>query len=236
MVDKASPIPIYYQIQGHIRGKIKTNEWAEGETIPSERLLSEEFGVSRMTVRQAIQGLVDEGILTRKRGSGTYVSKEKVEQPLYGVTSFTTLMEQRGMQASSRLISFAKRMPDSKEAEKLQISETDDVFHIERIRLGDDLPIAIETAVVPCSIAEGLTEEAIQKSLYEFIEMKLGQNFGEGKQSIEAISASEKTAELIDVPVGSPILHIERITTLKNGVPFEYVRSQYAGNRFKFYL
>ncbi|QQZ09987.1 GntR family transcriptional regulator [Heyndrickxia vini] len=236
MINKESPIPIYYQIQEHIRENINQQKWVKGEAIPSERILTEQFGVSRMTIRQAVQGLVDEGILMRKRGSGTFVSNEKVEQPLKEITSFTKLMEQRGMKASSKITVFSIRKPNDGEAEKLQINLDADVYHIERIRLGDDIPIAIETSIVPCSIAEGLKEEDIQHSLYEFIEVKKGYQLGDAKQSIEAIGATERISKLLDIPVDSPILQIERVANLRSGTPLEYVRSQYAGSRFKFYL
>ncbi|MGE8204552.1 GntR family transcriptional regulator [Heyndrickxia sp. NPDC080065] len=236
MINKESPIPMYYQIQEHIRENIKQKKWLMGEAIPSERILTEQFGVSRMTIRQAVQGLVDEGILMRKRGSGTYVSNEKVQQPLKEITSFTKLMEQRGMKASSNITVFSIRKPNEVEAEQLEINMSEDVYHIERIRLGDQIPIAIETSIVPCKLAEGLTNEDIQNSLYEFIEVKKGQALGEAKQSIEAIGASKRVAELLDLDIDSPILQIERVAILKTGSPFEYVRSQYAGSRFKFYL
>lgn len=236
MINKESPIPMYYQIQEHIRENIKQHKWLKGEAIPSERILTEQFGVSRMTIRQAVQGLVDEGILMRKRGSGTYVSNDKVEQPLKEITSFTKLMEQRGMKASSKITVFTVRKPNEVEAQHLEVDLDSDVYHIERIRLGDQIPIAIETSIVPYSIAKGLTEKDIQHSLYEFIEVKKGYPLGDGKQSIEAIGATQRIAEQLDLPIDSPILQIERVATLSTGVPFEYVRSQYAGSRFKFYL
>ncbi|MCM3456648.1 GntR family transcriptional regulator [Heyndrickxia oleronia] len=236
MINKESPIPIYYQIQEHIRKNIKQQKWKKGEAIPSERILTEQFEVSRMTIRQAVQGLVDEGILTRKRGSGTYVSNEKVEQPLKVITSFTKLMEQRGKKAASNITDFYIRKPTETEAHQLNIDADTDVYHIERIRLGDEIPIAIETSIVPVKLAEGLTKEDIQHSLYEFIEVKKGYPLGDAKQSIEAIAANKQTASQLDIPVDSPILQIERVAYLKNGVPLEYVRSQYAGSRFKFYL
>jgi GntR family transcriptional regulator len=236
LIDKGSPVPIYYQIQQYIREKIKKNEWLVGEAIPSERILSELFEVSRMTIRQAVQGLVDEGVLTRRRGSGTFISNEKVEQPLKGVTSFTKLMELRGMKASSKIISFLKRISSVIEAEQLNIELNSNLLQIERIRLGDETPFAVETTVIPWTFSEGITEEDMHRSLYEYIENEKGLEIGEGSQSIEAISADNRIAELLDIPVGSPILLIEQVTKLKNGTPFEYVRSHYAGSRFKFYL
>jgi GntR family transcriptional regulator len=236
VIDKKSPIPIYFQIQEYIREKIKKKEWEPGSMIPSERILTETFDVSRMTIRQAIQGLVDEGILARKRGSGTFVNDQKVEQPLQSMMSFTRLMESTGMKATAKILSFAERKAAEKEANVLGIEAGSMVFHLERIRLGNDIPIAIETSVIPANLAKGLTEVDAELSLYQFLQEKAGLVFGEARQSIEAVSADERTAELLAIAPGSPILLIERVAALRDGQPFEYVHSFYAGNRFKFYL
>jgi GntR family transcriptional regulator len=236
VIDKFSPIPIYFQIQEYIREKIKKKEWEPGSMIPSERILTETFDVSRMTIRQAIQGLVDEGILARKRGSGTFVNDQKVEQPLQSMISFTRLMESTGMKASAKILSFAERKATETEANVLGIEAGSMVFYLERIRLGNDIPIAIEASVIPAHLAKGLTEKDAELSLYQFLQEKAGLVFGDAKQSIEAISADEHTAELLAIVPGSPILLIERVAALRNGLPFEYVHSYYAGNRFKFYL
>ncbi|GER67440.1 GntR family transcriptional regulator [Weizmannia acidilactici] len=236
MIDKASPIPIYFQIQELIRKKIGQGEWKTGEAIPSERVLSETFEVSRMTVRQAVQGLVDEGILTRKRGSGTFVSEQKVEQPLDGRMSFTRLMEERGMKASSKIVTFMEREAAPHEMEALKLRTPANILHIERIRYGDDIPIVFETIATPAAMAEGLTEEELNHSFYQFLERKKGLRLGKGSQTIEAVAASARLAKLLKVDPGSPVLSIERVTALADGTPFEYVKAQYAGSRFKFYM
>nr|WP_249310493.1 UTRA domain-containing protein [Bacillus sp. FJAT-49736] len=140
------------------------------------------------------------------------------------------------MKASSKILSFQKRKATSVEVLHLGMKQMEDVWHIERIRLGDDTPIAIETTIIPWTFAKDLRKKDIQGSLYDYMETKEGLVIGEGKQSIEAVSADKHTAELLDISTGSPILLIERVTPLKNGTPFEYIRSQYVGGRFKFYL
>ncbi|WP_018664793.1 GntR family transcriptional regulator [Heyndrickxia acidiproducens] len=236
MIDKQSPIPIYFQIQEHIRQKVAHGEWKTGKAIPSERLLSEEFEVSRMTVRQAVQGLVEEGLLTRKRGSGTFVSKHKVEQSLEGRTSFTQLMAARGMKASNKVISFKQREATAAEMDALHLEKQTQMLHIERIRYGDEIPIAFESIATPAAIAGGITPEELNQSFYQFLEQKKGLRLGDGRQSIEAVAAPVPLAKLLQIETGSPVLSIERITTLADGTPFEYVKAQYAGSRFKFYL
>ncbi|MCM3024029.1 GntR family transcriptional regulator [Heyndrickxia ginsengihumi] len=236
MIDKESPIPIYFQIQEYIRKMVESGEWEVGDAIPSERILSEQFSVSRMTIRQAVQGLVDEGLLTRKRGSGTFISSQKVEQPLEGRTSFTKLMEDRGMKPSSEIIAFQRRKAEGTEIKALKLSEDALVLLIERIRYGDDIPIALEKIVTPWEISKDITKEELNQSFYQFLERKKGLKLGNGTQSIEAVAADERVAQLLKINNGSPVLSIERVTTLASGVPFEYVHSQYAGSRFKFYI
>ncbi|KHD86406.1 GntR family transcriptional regulator [Heyndrickxia ginsengihumi] len=236
MIDKESPIPIYFQIQEYIRKMVESGEWEVGDAIPSERILSEQFSVSRMTIRQAVQGLVDEGLLTRKRGSGTFISSQKVEQPLEGRTSFTKLMEDRGMKPSSEIIAFQQRKAEGTEIKALKLSEDALVLLIERIRYGDDIPIALEKIVTPWEISKDITKEELNQSFYQFLERKKGLKLGNGTQSIEAVAADERVAQLLKINNGSPVLSIERVTTLASGVPFEYVHSQYAGSRFKFYI
>lgn len=236
MIDKTSPIPIYFQIQEEIRKKIREREWKTGEAIPSERVLSELFEVSRMTVRQAVQGLVDEGILMRKRGSGTFVSEHKVEQPLEGRMSFTRLMEERGMKASNKIVAFLEREASVQEMEALALEEPEHVLHIERLRYGDEIPIVFESIITPTRISAGLTEEKLNRSFYQFLEREKGLRLGKGVQTIEAVAASARLAKLLKVDPGSPVLSIERVTSLSDGTPFEYVKAQYAGSRFKFYM
>lgn len=105
-IDKQSPIPIYYQIMEQLKAQIKSGELLPDMPLPSEREYAEQFGISRMTVRQALSNLVNEGFLYRLKGRGTFVSKPKMEQALQGLTSFTEDMKSRGMTPGSRLIDY----------------------------------------------------------------------------------------------------------------------------------
>lgn len=149
MIDKQSGIPIYIQIQSEIKKKMEDGVWKVGTSIPAERQLAEMFHVSRMTVRQAIQGLVDDNILQRRVGAGTFIAEKKLTERLEAVTSFTNLMLQEGKVPSTRIVSYGIRPASTQEQEALQLPENSNVMKIERIRYGDRVPILYEVAAIP---------------------------------------------------------------------------------------
>ncbi|GEO79798.1 GntR family transcriptional regulator [Companilactobacillus mindensis DSM 14500] len=229
-------VPVYIQIHNEIRKEIESGKWAVGERIPSERQLSQVFDVSRMTLRQAIQTLVDEGILQRQVGSGTYVASSKVQEKMSGTTSFTEITESQGKKPSSKTVSYHVADPSISEIEKLKLKEGDQVLRMERIRYADKQPICFEVATIPVDIVKSLNKKDITSSLYKALEDKAGLKLGDATQTVSAILASEKIANFLNVKRGSAVLCVRQITTLDDNRPFEYVRSQYAGDRFEFYL
>ncbi|AYE38938.1 GntR family transcriptional regulator [Companilactobacillus zhachilii] len=229
-------VPVYIQIHNEIRKEIESGKWAVGERIPSERQLSQDFDVSRMTLRQAIQTLVDEGILQRQVGSGTYVASSKVQEKMSGTTSFTEITESQGKKPSSKTVSYHVADPSISEIEKLKLKNGDQVLRMERIRYADKQPICFEVATIPIEIVNSLNKKDITSSLYKALEDKAGLKLGDATQTVSAILASEKIANFLNVKRGSAILRVRQVTTLDDDRPFEYVRSQYAGDRFEFYL
>ncbi|MFD1419182.1 GntR family transcriptional regulator [Companilactobacillus keshanensis] len=229
-------VPVYIQIHNRIRKEIELGKWTVGERIPSERQLAEDFSVSRMTLRQAIQTLVDEGILQRQVGSGTYVASSKVQEKMSGTTSFTEITEGQGKKPSSKTVSYHTADPSMSEIEKLKLSDDEQVLRMERIRYADKQPICFEVTTIPIKIVDNLGKDDITSSLYKALEDKAGLKLGSASQTVSAMLASEKIATLLNVKRGSAILRLRQITTLDDGTPFEYVRSQYAGDRFEFYL
>ena len=170
LLDKQSTVPMYVQIEEHLKQRMQQGEFSVGTAIPSERELTEMFGVSRMTVRQSITNMVNNGLLYREKGRGTFVAAPKVEQPLSGLTSFTEDMLSRGMAPSNRLISFDKMMPYVDVAQKLQLGEGEEVFLVKRIRYADDKPMAIEKTYLPVKLVPALDKDALTGSIYSFIE------------------------------------------------------------------
>ncbi|WP_159722034.1 GntR family transcriptional regulator [Enterococcus sp. CSURQ0835] len=231
----ANQVPVYIQIHDQLKKEIEKGIWKVGDRLPSERELSVKFGVSRMTLRQAIQTLADEGILERKVGSGTYVASEKVQEKMSGTTSFTDIMEAQNRVPSSKTISFFHSPASSSESENLKLAAGEQVLRMERIRYADGIPICFEVASIPEKIVAGFSKEEITESFYHTLKQK-GMTLGQANQTVSAILASEQIAEYLDIKRGDPILRLRQISCLEDGQPFEYVRTQYVGSRFEFYL
>ena len=227
--------PVYIQIHNQIKKDIEAGVWAVGDRIPSERELALEFNVSRMTLRQAVQTLVEEGILERQVGAGTFVARKKVQEKMTGVTSFTELMEEQGKKPSSRTVSYLVTTPSLSEMERLTLKDDEKVLRMERIRYADEVPICFEVATLPYSLVKDYERNQITTSLYRTLE-ESGRKIGHAQQSVSAQVASERIAEYLNIKRGSAILRLRQITELGDGTPFEYVRTQYAGDKFEFYL
>lgn len=227
--------PVYIQIHNNIKKDIESGRWKIGEKIPSERELSKIFGVSRMTLRQAIQTLVDEGILERKVGAGTFVARKKVQEKMTGITSFTEITESQGKIPTSKTVSYLVTTPSLSESEALSLRDQQKVLRMERIRYADELPICFEVATVPYDLVNKFEKSEITSSLYKTLENN-GYEIGHAQQTVSAMLASERIADFLNLKKGEAILRLRQITELKNGQPFEYVRTQYAGERYEFYL
>ncbi len=234
MIDKNSPIPIYHQLEEYIKAQIENGELEPDQAIPSERVYADMFQISRMTIRQALTNLVNEGYLYRQKGKGTFVNKQKLEQRLQGLTSFTEDMRERGLTPSSRLISFEIIPAGRGIADRLNLAENTPVYEIKRVRLANNLPVALETTYLPANLVKGLTEEIINQSLYQYIEEKLSLEISEATQQIEASIAREQELRHLEIEKGSPVLLILRTSILKDGSPFEFVKSAYRADRYKF--
>lgn len=236
MIKKDSPIPIYYQLQELLKALIDKGELMPGDVIPTEREYAEKFHISRMTVRQALTQLVNEGYLHRIQGKGTFVSERKIEQPLYRLRSFTEDMESRGLKPGSQLISFEIIPATSQIASQLGIQEYAPVYEIKRIRLADDVPMALESSYISANLVKGLTEQIVKESVYSYIENQLNLEIDEASQIIEASITNQVEAKFLKIKKGSPIMLIQQQTFLKDGTPVEYVKSSYRADRYKFMI
>ncbi|WP_313892208.1 GntR family transcriptional regulator [Psychrobacillus sp.] len=234
MIDKSSHVPIYVQIEELLKQRIYEEHYKIGENIPSERELSEQLGVSRMTVRQSITNLVNVGLLYREKGRGTFVANPKLEQPLNGLTSFTEDMKARGMEPSSKVVRFEKVIPATDIARDLQLGQGEAVFYVVRIRYADRKPMAIERTYIPVKVFPDLDEKEIIGSLYALIEEKYHQKIGNAIQQMEAAIVAKEDSKYLQINNVSAVLIIKRISFLTDGVPFELVRSTYRADRYKF--
>ncbi|WP_306118905.1 MULTISPECIES: GntR family transcriptional regulator [unclassified Roseitalea] len=221
--------PLYLQLAGAIRALIETGALKDSEALPSERDLAAATGLSRVTVRGAIDTLCEEGLMARRRGARSYVTAQ-IDQPLSLLVGFTDDMKRRGATASSRVIEKTVSLPSPEESLKLALSPTDRVVRLTRIRMANGEPLALERAVVPL---EAVRPEQIGASLYKALHEN-GFAPHRALQRLQAATASAREAELLEIDPGSPIQQIERLSYLANGQPIEMTRSAYRGDRFDF--
>ncbi|MBA4537553.1 GntR family transcriptional regulator [Bacillus aquiflavi] len=234
MVDKNSRIPIYLQLEEQIKHQIEKGVLTANQMIPSEREYAQLYGISRMTVRHAINNLVLDGYLYRQKGRGTFVANRKMEQRLQGLTGFTEDMTERGLTPSSRLLSFSIIKANKQVANKLKNSLNTPVYELKRIRLADGEPMALETTYLPVNLVKGLTEEITHQSLYRYIEEELSFIISEARQQIEAATPTDDEISYLQIDRHTPVLLISRTSYLKDGTPFEYVKSAYRADRYIF--
>ena len=204
-----------------------------GDAIPSERQLSSEFRVSRLTVRAALDDLVREGLLVRRRGSGTFVSEPKIAQELT-MTSFTEDMRRRGMVPGSRTIELRTAPAGAWLGRIFHVSPSESLVVVKRLRLADHETMAIETLHVRASLVPGLSADDLEShSFYELLSDRYGIDIVSGLQTIEPTVTNEEESELLGVPLHSPAFLFERTTRSREGQIVEYVRSIYRGDRYR---
>jgi GntR family transcriptional regulator len=204
-----------------------------GDAIPSERILSAEMGVSRLTLRAALDDLVREGYLVRRRGSGTFVSEPKIAQELT-LTSFTEDMERRGMRPESRTLELTVVPAGARLGRFLHVSPSEPIVVAKRLRLADHETMAIETLHVREALVPGLTSKALEEqSFYELLRAQYGTVVVGGTQTIEPTVTNEEESEALGVPLHSPAFLFERFSRTDTGEIVEYVHSIYRGDRYR---
>jgi GntR family transcriptional regulator len=233
-LDRQSSVPIFTQVKSTIAEAVSSGELQPHRRIPSERELAAMFGVSRMTIRQALLELINEGSLYTRSGKGTYVAERKIAQPLQRLTSFTQDMAARGMRPSSRLLG-ADLLPAPIElAHALSIPAGSELVRIRRLRLADGQPLAIETSHLPHARCPGILDHDLQQhSLYELLRDRYDLELASAKQTIEAALPDEEERQLLDLPPGVPVLRIHRFTANRDGLVCEFVQSAYRGDRYQ---
>jgi len=227
-------VPSYQLIENEIKEKIKKFELKHGVKIPSENELKETYGVSRMTVRQALNNLVNDGFLYRHRGKGTFVNHTKMEKRIQGLLSFTEEMQLMNRKVTNKVASFQLMQASEEVAAKLFLNKNEEVYRVERVRSADGIPVLYETLYLPRRIFKDLTEQIIKESLYNYIEKTLKMSINFSIQSIEAVNADETVSNYLGLDYGSAVLHITLNTFLDNGHPFEYVTSYYRADQYRF--
>lgn len=234
-LDKTIPIPLYHQLQAIVAERIVSGDWPPGRQIPSERELCAEFGVSRITVRQALSALTNEGWLARQQGVGTFVAPRRIEQRLNRLTGFTDEMEQHSRPVGARLLRQEQLPAPFMVAHSLRRRPGDPVVVVERLRLVGDEPLALETAYLPGDRCGSLLDEPLaEQSLYRILSEKYGIVPTYADQQIEAVACPATEATFLGIRKGMPVLHMIRVTSDQDGRPFEHTESFYRGDRYIF--
>lgn len=228
-------VPAYIRIHDAIKKEIDEGVWEIGQRLPSERDLADDYEVSRMTLRQAITLLVEEGILERRVGSGTYVASHRVQEKMRGTTSFTEIVRSQGKTPSSQVVSYQRKPANETEIQQLQLKPSDYVVRMERVRYADNMPLVFEVASIPEKLIREFKREDITEHFFQTLTDN-GYEIGKSQQTIYAKNASERVANYLKVPKNHAVLALTQVSYFTDGRPFEYVHSQYVGDRFEFYL
>lgn len=229
-LDSAGRAPLYLRLQDALRGAIDRGQLKAQDAIPAERELAQDFKVSRITVRKAIEGLVSEGMLIRRQGAGTFVSG-RVEKQFAKLTSFSEDMVARGRAPSSKWLLKAEGAVTPDEALTLGLSPGTPVYRFHRIRFADDSPMALEQSTIA---GYGLAALAtVDTSLYTALEAA-GNRPVRALQRLRAVLFNKEQAALLNVEPGAPGLFIERRGFLEDGRTVEMTHSWYRGDAYDF--
>jgi GntR family transcriptional regulator len=228
-----NPTPIYLRLQEGIKAAVERGDLKPLEALPGERDLAETFGVSRVTIRKALAGLIDSGLLRHRQGSGTFVASrpKRVEQALSHLTSFSDDMRLRGLTPSVVWLIREVSLCAPREAMRLSLSPSETVCRLKRLRLASGAPMAIETAVVATRYLP--SPDLVDESLYAALD-KRGVRPVRALQTLSAANLGEEEAQLLDVKPGSAALAIDRLSFLPNGAPIEFTHSWYRGDAYDF--
>jgi GntR family transcriptional regulator len=229
-VDPDRHEPLYRQVTAAIREAIANRSLKPNDALPPERELADLFGVSRITIRKAISGLVNEGVLETRHGSGTFVHS-KVEKNFAQLTSFSEEMESRGMKPSSVWLNRSVGKVGPEEVLTLRVSPGTAVYRLKRIRLADDDPMSIESTTVLASCLPSV--ESIEHSLYAAL-FKTGNRPVRALQRLSALLLNEDQAGMLGAKAGDAGLLVERVGFNKAGIAIEFSQSYYRGDIYDF--
>ena len=235
-IDRSSKLPLYHQLYEILRQDILRGEWQPGDMIPPESELTERYGISRTTVRQVLDILVNEGLIYRQQGRGTFVAHPTVEQALVRIISFTEDMRQRGFRPDTEVLSAGVVAAPPDIAEKLGIEPGDELVRLERLRLADGEPMSIEESHLVHRYCPGVLKgDYASHPLREALERDYGIRWLHARQVIRAIPAPSDLARTLSIPPRSALLTIERVSYSQQNTPIEFLRIYYRGDRYALY-
>jgi GntR family transcriptional regulator len=231
-----SHIPYYIQLMDILREKVQQAEWRPGDQIPGEQDLCERYQVSRTVVRQALRELEFEGVISRQKGKGTFISLPKISEGLVQkLTGFYQDMVERGLKPGTQVLHQDVAPSNEKVARFLNIQPGKKVIDIQRLRFINDEPIQLVTTYIPYEICPSLaTADLSSQSLYAYLEKESRIYIAKGHRYIEAVLANDYEADLLGIERGSPLLMLDSVSYTEDGQPIEYYHALHRGDRSRF--
>jgi GntR family transcriptional regulator len=236
MIDPYNAIPKYHQLATILRKKIINGEWPPQSPIPSERQLEQLYGVSRPTIRQAIELLIHDGFLYREHGKGTFVMPQKLQKGLLELTSFSEDLLKRGIKPGQRILEMHYEPASETIQKKLDLPANTQVLKIVRVRLGDGQPIGLQTSYVVLSKDQLITQDELESngSLYKILMEKFNIIPWAADETLEVTLATQEEAELLQIKKGDPLLNNERVLWSQDRKAVEFVKILYRGDRYRY--
>lgn len=228
-------LPLYRRIQTDLRGRVARGDLASGARVESEQELMARYGVSRATIRQALGGLIAEGLLEIRRGLGTYVRERRLEHALGGFYTFSREIERHGMTPGTRALSVGVEPADELISEVLRLAAQAPVVALSRLRLADDQPVVAETSWLPAARFPGLERFDFDRvRLYDTLITRYGVRPVRAHEAFEPVLLTASEAELLDRRRGDPALRVERTAYDSDDQVVEYCRSTVRGDRYRY--
>lgn len=234
MLERENPKPLYVQLQDIIREKIESEEWTPHHAIPSENELSKLYGVSRMTARAVVTQIVREGLLYRVPGKGTYVAEPKITTDSLSYKGIREQLECMGYQTVTKLIEVKKTRANERIAKTLELPVNAEVYVVERLRYIQDEPLSYHISYIPADCCENLEKKDFEEEqLCVILDKEYGFKRGKVVETLESILASDKSAKLLMIKNGYPLLLLENVISDTSGKPFEFTRVFFRGDKIK---
>ncbi len=234
VLDRRSAVPIYYQIQQHLLGQIRSGKLKAGAPVPSEQEISSRLRISRMTARQALKSLCDLGVTYSQRGKGTFVSGIKLEKNFRQVLSFSQETQAGGSRPASKVLSFEVTTADDDVTEALRLSPGEQVISLRRVRMAGSSAMGIEWSRIPQKLCPDLLQTfKPAASLYQTLMEHYGIEIAVADEVVEVGLAGPDELRLLKINKGNPIFLFTRTSYVQTGQPVEYVKSIYRGDRYR---
>lgn len=233
-LDTTSIVPLYKQLKDLIMKEIEEGKLKPNQKIPTEQEMSEYYQISRMTVRKAMAQLVDEGVLAKKQGKGTFVQEPKITEDLSSPNSFTNLCKRNGKVPGGRTLKFVMEEATDRDVRELKLAPGEQVIHVERLRIADNMPVMLENLYFPGHLKNILVENLDDTSLYQILRDKYGLVSGNSVMEFEISECTGYEASILGIKAGSPLLLVREIVYDQYDQPLHRTKSLLRGDKFKY--